>query len=149
MKTSTPLVKVNTNVMKEVTFNCTAYGNPQPQVIWVSEGGVLNDKCNTEGELSQVFGGEAALDYDDDFMIEVPIDPLNGYLPQSCEIQIIKGADNAAEPQTTTTLLIIKRLDSESITSTDFTCIGENNVINMIEEKKFVKATLELEGTYC
>lgn len=142
METSTPMIKVNTNVEKEVSFSCKAFGNPQPQVIWIGENGVLNDDCN--GELNSVFG-EAAFDYDEFYENIVFNDPTP-YIPQNCEILISTDPAVTEGPQTTTSVLTIKDLHSESINYTSFRCFGENGISNMIQEKEFVTVELELEG---
>ena len=137
-------MKINTNIIKQVNLHCQAEANPESQIIWFGEGGVLNDECGGEGALANTFG-EAALDYDQFYSGNAEDDITNGYVPRSCEIQITRD-DSVEGVFVTTSNLTLRELDLESIQSTSFLCIAENDVPDLIGIKQYVKLVLELEG---
>ena len=139
------LVEVNVNIQKEVSFHCESVGNPEPQIIWLGDGGILNNNCGTQGSLGDNFG-EAALDYDQFYSGNAQDNIADGYVPKNCEIQITRD-DSVEGIVTTNSTLIIRELDLENIQSTSFRCIAENNVVNLLGVTKHVKIVLKLEGT--
>ncbi len=144
VSTSTPAVNVNTNIHKEVTLHCQARANPEAQIIWLVDGGILNDNCGSQGTLPAVFG-EAELDYEFFYSGQAEADVAGGYVPGSCEITITR--DTSVEGILVTgSSLTLRNLDQETISSKTFKCIAQNNVVDLIGVKQYASSVLELEG---
>ena len=143
MTVPSTVVEVNVNIQNEVSLYCEAEGNPEPQIIWLGDGGILNDDCEIQGSHSDAFG-EAAFDYDQFYSGDAPID-AEGYIPKNCEIKITRD-DSVEGVLVTNSTLILRELNQESIQLTSFRCIAENNVANILGVTKYVKIVLKLEG---
>ena len=135
-------------VQSKVTLRCEALGNPEAQIIWVGEGGVLNNKC-TGGALSDNFG-EAALDYMNfydnfhDFSGDLGVNsPDIASIPNDCSIDIIR--DNTTNGLLrTVSLLTISDLNLEE--SSIFICVGDNGIMKLSDDSHRAVIMLNIYG---
>ena len=141
---------INTNVEQTVSLMCRASGNPEPQVIWINRGGVLNDNCSG-GMLDSAFG-EAALDYntfynnltdfDHLFVREVMGEaPEAGRVRNNCSISIY--IDHTSLPVTVSVLTI---RDLHLLESATFVCVAENGVENLLNTSEAASVQLMIDS---
>ena len=133
-----------------VSLTCRATGNPEPQVIWINRGGVLNNNCSG-GMLDSTFG-EAALDYesfynnltdfDHLFVREVMGEaPEMGSVRRNCSITFY--TDHTPLPVTVSVLTI---RDLHLLESATFVCVAENGVENLLNTSEVASVELMIDG---
>ena len=142
--TTNSTYNLNANIYDKVTLTCQAFGNPEPQLIWVGKNGILNDKC-IGGTLDGYFG-EAAIDYSEfynfsDFSDDFGVDPSN--LSISCSINITRNESASPFPITMSTLTIF---DLHLLKSTNFVCIGDNGIDKLPNRSSRTLISLMLNG---
>lgn len=139
---------LNANTYDSVTFTCQAFALPEPQLIWIGAGGVLNNRC-VGGTLSinENFG-EAALDYTEfysfrDFSEELGSGANPGFIVRNCIINITRDTDASPFPVTTSTLTIY---DLHLMESAKFVCIGDNGIDKLPNISSSTVISLTLDG---
>ncbi|XP_019858316.1 PREDICTED: hemicentin-1-like isoform X1 [Amphimedon queenslandica] len=119
---------INVNLYNEVTLTCVSTSNPESRVIWVGEGGVLNDVC--AGNSDDFNGAEAGIEYSQienmfhDFSGDLGVaSPSPSAHPRNCTINI--GTTTQTFPVSTSVLTLGSLLHESSM---NFVCVGTNDI---------------------
>ena len=119
---------INVNLYNEVMLTCVSTSNPESRVIWVGEGGVLNDVC--AGNSDDFNGAEAGIEYSQienmfhDFSGDLGVaSPSPSTHPRNCTI----NSRTVTQPYpVSTSVLTLGNLLYEN--SMNFVCVGTNDI---------------------
>ena len=110
-------------------MTCVSTSNPESQVIWVGEGGILNNVCG--GDPDDFNGAEAGIEYSQienmfhDFSGDLGVaSPNPAALPRNCTINS-ETNDIQTFPITTSVLTLGSLLHENSMS---FVCVGTNDI---------------------